>query len=68
MIKCPNCTAQITYKVTDKVVKCDYCGGTFSPEELNAIYNVADENVTKELFSLYFSFNIFVSSVTGGTK
>lgn len=52
MIKCPNCTAQITYKVTDKVVKCDYCGGTFSPEELNATYNVADENVTKESVSV----------------
>ena len=49
MIKCPNCTAQLTYKVTDKHVKCDYCGSSFSPEELKATFNVADEKVTTEI-------------------
>ncbi len=49
MIKCPNCTAQLTYKVTDKQVKCDYCGSSFSPSELKASLNIASEKVTKEI-------------------
>ena len=43
MIKCPNCTAQLTFEVTDQKVKCDYCGSSFEPAELRASLNVAEE-------------------------
>lgn len=49
MIKCPNCTAQLAFEVTDQKVKCDYCGCSFEPSELNASLNVADEHVTTEV-------------------
>ena len=32
--KCPNCNAKLTYKIELKKWKCDYCGSTYSLEEL----------------------------------
>lgn len=43
MIKCPNCTAQLKFEVTDQKIKCDYCGCSFNPAELKASLNVASE-------------------------
>ena len=43
MIKCPNCTAQLKFEVTDQKIKCDYCGCSFEPAELRASINVASE-------------------------
>ena len=48
MIKCPNCTAQLAFEVSDQKIKCDYCGSSFEPAELRASLNVADEKKTVE--------------------
>ena len=48
MIKCPNCTAQLAFEVTDQKVKCDYCGSSFEPSELRASLNVASEKENVE--------------------
>ena len=49
MIKCPNCTAQLAFEVSDQKIKCDYCGSSFEPAELRASLNVADEkNIVEE--------------------
>lgn len=48
MIKCPNCTAQLAFEVTDQKVKCDYCGSSFEPAELRASLNVASEKENVE--------------------
>ena len=34
MIKCPCCGAELSYDVGLEKVKCDYCGTTFNPKEL----------------------------------
>lgn len=34
MIRCPNCTAQLEFDAASQNVKCDYCGSTFNPKEL----------------------------------
>lgn len=46
MIKCPNCAAELKYKVEDKKITCDYCGTKFNPKELRTKIQVAGE--TKE--------------------
>lgn len=48
MIKCPNCTAQLAFEVSDQKIKCDYCGSSFEPAELRAILNVASEKENVE--------------------
>ena len=49
MIKCPNCTAQLAFEVTDQKVKCSYCGSSFEPSELNSTVKAASETVTTEV-------------------
>ena len=34
MIKCPHCGGELTYLPGTEIVKCDYCGSEFSPEEI----------------------------------
>lgn len=48
MIKCPNCTAQLAFEVSDQKIKCDYCGSSFDPAELRASLNVASEKENVE--------------------
>ena len=48
MIKCPNCTGELKFNVKDKVVKCEYCGSTFDPKELNAKVKMAGEEKKKK--------------------
>jgi len=48
MIKCPNCSAELEFDPKSKLVKCDYCGSEFNPEELNTKINVSKEEVIDE--------------------
>ena len=43
MIKCPNCTGELDFDVTDQLVKCTYCGSEFNPKELNEKVKTAKE-------------------------
>ena len=43
MIKCPNCSADLEYKVEDELVYCEYCGSKFNPKELDVKVDVSEE-------------------------
>ena len=58
MIKCPNCTAQLKFEVTDQKIKCDYCGSSFEPAELRASLNVASEK--ENVDTVFSGYNIIV--------
>ncbi|MBR1385337.1 MAG: hypothetical protein IJ568_00755 [Bacilli bacterium] len=45
MIKCPNCSAELYFSPSEKIIKCDYCGSSFSPEELNESVKYSEENI-----------------------
>lgn len=34
-MKCPSCTAELKFDSKDQLVKCDYCGSEFNPNELD---------------------------------
>ncbi|MBO4409097.1 MAG: hypothetical protein J5786_07480 [Clostridiales bacterium] len=36
-IKCPNCSANLRFEPSNQKLVCDYCGGSFSPSELEKI-------------------------------
>ena len=44
MIKCPNCSGELSIDVSSHKVVCDYCGSTFDPKELRAKVQVAGEH------------------------
>lgn len=43
MIRCPNCTAQLEFDAASQNIKCDYCGSTFEPKELEVQAKKAKE-------------------------
>jgi len=48
MIKCPNCTGELDFDVTDQVVKCTYCGSEFNPKETELKVKTAKEKKAVE--------------------
>ena len=48
MIKCPNCTGELDFDVTDQVVKCTYCGSKFNPKEAQLKVKTAKEKKAVE--------------------
>ena len=48
MIKCPNCTGEMKFSAKDQIVKCEYCGSTFDPKELNVEVKKSKEKKSKE--------------------
>ena len=46
MIKCPNCSAELYFSPGDNIVKCDYCGSSFNPEELKEPVKYSEEEKT----------------------
>ena len=48
MSKCPNCGGDLNYNVKDTVVKCEYCGSTFNPKELDLKTKYVKETETFE--------------------
>ena len=44
MIKCPNCSANLEYKIEDGKIMCDYCGSRFDPKELNVDIEMSEEH------------------------
>lgn len=49
MIKCPNCTGEMTFNPTDQVIKCDWCGSTFKASELHEKLKGSKETVEKKV-------------------
>jgi len=49
MIKCPSCGAELKYKVEDKNVICEYCGGKFNPKELKVKVQTSEEHKKQEV-------------------
>ena len=43
MIKCPNCGGEMEYLPGTEIVKCEYCGSEFTPEELGLKKGVTAE-------------------------
>lgn len=43
MIKCPNCSAELSFDVDAQQVTCEYCGSKFDPKELTATVKSAGE-------------------------
>ncbi len=48
MIKCPNCTGELTFSPKDQEVVCQYCGSKFNPKELKARVKMAGEKKEKK--------------------
>ena len=51
MIKCPNCSANLEYKVEDGKIFCEYCGSKFDPKELDAKVEYSEEHDDTNSFS-----------------
>ena len=41
--KCPNCSAGLTFDSKSQKMKCEYCGSTYSLDELDKIAEQAEE-------------------------
>lgn len=50
MIRCPNCTAQLEFDAASQNIKCDYCGSTFEPKELEIQAKKAKERDPVETY------------------
>ena len=48
MIKCPNCTGELKFNPTDKVIKCEYCGTIWNPSVLKEKVKFATKKETTE--------------------
>ena len=48
MIKCPNCSAELKYEVGSETIKCEYCGSSFKPDELNVNVNKSEEIIDEK--------------------
>ena len=44
MIKCPNCSAELNYDVSNQEVVCSYCGSKFNPEKLDAKVTISKKD------------------------
>ena len=51
MIKCPNCSANLEYKVEDGKIFCEYCGSKFDPKGLDTKIGKAEEYENVENFN-----------------
>lgn len=47
-LKCLNCGAALTFDPATQKLTCDYCGGTFTPEEVEAAYKQVVESESPE--------------------
>lgn len=46
--QCPHCTAPLTYDPGAEKITCDYCGSSFTVEELEAYYKEKERKAAKE--------------------
>ncbi len=47
MIRCPNCTAQLEFDASKQQVRCEYCGSTFNPNELEVEVKKSKEVISE---------------------
>ena len=45
--KCPSCTGPLKFSSTTGKLECEYCGGSFLPKEIEAMYAKKDENAAE---------------------
>ena len=45
--KCPSCTGPLKFSSTTGKLECEYCGGSYSPKEIEAMYAQKDEKAAE---------------------